>query len=90
MTAPSHPEPAARVVFWGWHSPDAVAAVRELRANGRPSLPSTIAVERACNPFLRVDAPEIRGSLVRHLGRETTDSVDAFAALRAWKDGFGG
>ena len=65
-------------------------AVRELRANGRPSLPSTIAVERACNPFLRVDAPEIRASLVRHLGRETTDSVDAFAALRAWKDGFGG
>ena len=35
MTAPSHPEPAARVVFWGWHSPDAVAAVRELRARGR-------------------------------------------------------
>jgi hypothetical protein len=33
----SHPEPehVARAVFWGWHSDDAVAAVRALRAQGR-------------------------------------------------------
>lgn len=65
-------------------------AVRELRANDHPSLPSTLEIERACNPFLRVDAPGIRASLARHLGRETADAVDAFAALRAWKDGFRG
>jgi hydroxyacylglutathione hydrolase len=65
-------------------------AVRELRANDHPSLPSTLEVERACNPFLRVDSAEIRASLARHLGRETRDAVDAFGALRAWKDGFRG
>jgi hydroxyacylglutathione hydrolase len=65
-------------------------SVRALRASGEPSLPSTIAIERACNPFLRVDAPGIRDSLSMHLGRDPHDSVDAFAALRAWKDGFSG
>jgi len=65
-------------------------AVRELRANGDPSLPSTLASERACNPFLRVDAAGIRGALGKRLGRAIRDPVDAFAALRAWKDGFGG
>ena len=64
--------------------------VRELRSQGRPSLPSTLAVERACNPFLRVDEPEIRASIERHLGRAAEDSIEAFAALRAWKDGFRG
>ena len=65
-------------------------AVRELRAKGEPSLPSTLVIERACNPFLRVDAPDIRASLEKHLGRAIEDSIDAFGALRAWKDGFRG
>ena len=59
-----------------------------MRQSGRPSLPSTLASERACNPFLRVDAPEVRAALARQLGREPGDRVDAFAALRRWKDGF--
>ena len=69
---------------------DHADAVRELRANNEPSLPSTLELERACNPFLRIDSPEIRASLAAHLGRDTEDAVDAFAALRAWKDGFRG
>src|SRR5690606_18589216 len=35
MTAPSSPATAARVVLWGWHSEDAVAAVRQVCARGR-------------------------------------------------------
>lgn len=35
MTAHPNPEPVARAVLWGWHSDDAVAAVRELRGRGR-------------------------------------------------------
>ena len=64
--------------------------VKELREAGKPSLPSTLATELACNPFLRVDAPGIRASLAEHLGRDVEGSIDAFAALRAWKDGFRG
>jgi len=71
------------------------AALRErvmqavsLRASGLPTVPSTIASERACNPFLRSDAPAIRAALEARLGRPPRDAVEAFAELRGWKDGF--
>lgn len=59
-----------------------------MRATGRPTLPSTLAEETAANPFLRVASPEVRASLAREIGRDPADDVDAFAALRRWKDGF--
>jgi len=61
---------------------------RTMRDRGLPTLPSTLADELAANPFLRADAPEIRQSLRARLGREPVDSVEAFAELRRWKDGF--
>lgn len=61
---------------------------RTMRDRGLPTLPSTLADELAANPFLRVDVPEIRQSLHARLGREPADSVEAFAELRRWKDGF--
>jgi hydroxyacylglutathione hydrolase len=61
---------------------------RTMRNRGLPTLPSTLADELATNPFLRVDEPEIRESLHARLGREPADSVEAFAELRRWKDGF--
>jgi hydroxyacylglutathione hydrolase len=59
-----------------------------MRNRGLPTLPSTLADELATNPFLRVDEPEVRRSLRARLGREPADSVEAFAELRRWKDGF--
>lgn len=59
-----------------------------MRATGRPTLPSLLGDELAANPFLRVDVPEVRAMLARETGRAPADSVDAFAALRRWKDGF--
>jgi hydroxyacylglutathione hydrolase len=61
---------------------------RTMRDRGLPTLPSTLADELAANPFLRVDAPEVRQSLRARLSREPADSVEAFAELRRWKDGF--
>lgn len=61
---------------------------RTMRDRGLPTLPSTLADELATNPFLRVDEPAIRQSLKTHLGHEPADSVEAFAELRRWKDGF--
>ncbi len=58
------------------------------RAAGHPTLPATLASERDCNPFLRCDAPEVRATLERRLGHAPADAVEAFAALRAWKDVF--
>jgi len=61
---------------------------KAMRATGRPTLPSTLAGEIAANPFLRVDSPEVRASLARETGHAPANDVDAFAALRRWKDGF--
>lgn len=62
--------------------------VAALRQNSLPTLPVTLADERACNPFLRVDAPAVRASIAAWAGHDAPGRVDAFAALRRWKDGF--
>jgi hydroxyacylglutathione hydrolase len=41
----------------------ALELAKELRAEGRPTVPSTIGDELATNPFLRVTSPEIRETL---------------------------
>jgi hydroxyacylglutathione hydrolase len=59
-----------------------------MRAQGQPTVPTTLENERACNPFLRIDAPAVRAAVARQLGQAPADRVEAFAALRRWKDGF--
>lgn len=68
---------------------DYAASVRELRAADRPTLPSTIGRERAVNPFLRCDAPEVVRAAEHHSGHPLDDRVAVFATVRAWKDTFG-
>ena len=67
---------------------DRLRDVRALRDAGQPSVPSSIASEIACNPFLRVDTPTVRATVEQHLGETCADRVQLFAALRRWKDGF--
>jgi len=62
--------------------------VAALRLAGQPTLPTTLACERACNPFLRVDDAAVRAAIEPHAGRRIDGDIDAFAALRRWKDGF--
>lgn len=59
------------------------------RAQGVPTIPSTIALEKATNPFLRESAPAIVRSL-ENAGRLAPGAapVEAFAALREWKNTF--
>ena len=64
------------------------AAVAERRAAGTPSLPSTIALERRVNPFLRCATPAVREAVESHAGHALERPVEVFAALRRWKDGF--
>ncbi|HEY1043462.1 MAG TPA: hydroxyacylglutathione hydrolase [Telluria sp.] len=60
-----------------------------MRAQGLPTVPSTIGLERATNPFLRCGSEEIRATLLRD-GRIAPDAgpVQVFAALREWKNTF--
>jgi hydroxyacylglutathione hydrolase len=58
--------------------------IARLRAAGRPTIPSTIGLERRTNPFLRADAPELLAANA-WAGR---DPVESFAELRRRKDNF--
>lgn len=60
------------------------ARIEALRAQGRPTLPTTIAEELATNPFLRAADPAIR----KTLGMEAAPDVAVFAELRRRKDVF--
>jgi hydroxyacylglutathione hydrolase len=61
---------------------------RARRERGLPTVPSTIAEERATNPFLRAGADAVRAAAAAHAGRPLPDDVASFAALREWKNGF--
>lgn len=60
--------------------------IQVLRAAGKPTVPSNLAEERACNPFLRPMSAEIRASL----GLADADDTGVFAAARKAKDAFRG
>ncbi|MCF1426659.1 MAG: hydroxyacylglutathione hydrolase [Shewanella sp.] len=60
----------------------------ELRLQGYPTLPSSIAKELSLNPFLRLDDRHVRQALTQHWEQQVTDTVGAFALLRRWKDNF--
>lgn len=62
--------------------------VTEMREQGLPSVPSTIAEERATNPFLRATAPSVMAAASRYRGRSLSAPADVFAAIREWKNNF--
>jgi hydroxyacylglutathione hydrolase len=59
----------------------------DLRARGRPTLPSTIGRELKINPFLRCNVAEVAASARAH-GAANDEPVAVFAALREWKNEF--
>jgi hydroxyacylglutathione hydrolase len=58
------------------------------RERGLPTLPSTIDMERATNPFLRVMNPKVLATLSRERGVNASTRVASFEALRSWKNEF--
>ncbi len=65
-----------------------LAKAYELRGQGLCTLPTTIAIERAINPFLRVRQGSVIKAAQRHLGAPIRTPLDCFTILRAWKDHF--
>ena len=63
--------------------------VAELRAGGKPTVPSTLADERATNPFMRCDSSEIVASVEARLGSDRSPAA-VLGAVRAEKDAFRG
>ena len=63
-------------------------ATREVRRRGVPSLPSTLGLEKATNPFLRCDTAALRASAVRRGAPSQPQAVEVFAVIRNAKDTF--
>jgi hydroxyacylglutathione hydrolase len=58
--------------------------IHGLRATGKPTLPTTIGLEKVTNPFLRADDPDIR----KLLDMESATDEEVFAEIRRRKDNF--
>lgn len=64
-----------------------IRTVWAIRSEGGSSVPSTVAEERATNPFLRHHDPKLQARVAQELpGRTLETSADVFAATRALKD----
>ena len=59
-------------------------AISAARAAGEPTVPSTLALELATNPFLRASDPDIRS----RLDMKSASDAQVFAEIRARKDAF--
>ena len=64
------------------------ARVDRVRAQGNPTLPSSLGLELQVNPFLRCDDPAVVRAAEARAGRSLDEPAAVFGVLRAWKDQF--
>ena len=77
----AHVEPANTAVT------EKAARVAKLREEGKPTVPSTLAEERATNPFMRCDSPAVVAHVEARLAGQKTPAA-VLGAVRAEKDTF--
>lgn len=63
-----------------------IAKAVQAKAEGRPTVPSTVATEKAVNPFMRVTEPSVQA----HAKVTDGDPVATMAAIRTEKNAFRG
>ena len=61
---------------------------KTMRAANQSTVPSTLALEKATNPFLRCDVAAVKQAAEQHSGLSLTTPTAVFKALRQWKDNF--
>ncbi len=88
----AHEYTEANIGFARWVEPENPALqqfareVSDLRAAGQPSVPTRLASELACNPFLRVAEPAVIRAAEGYAGQSLPEGEAVFTALRNWKD----
>lgn len=88
----AHEYTLANLGFAEWVEPENAALLRriredrEKRARGLPTVPSTLALELATNPFLRTGEPTVIEAAEKWAGRSLSGHREVFKALRQWKD----
>jgi len=58
------------------------------RSHNKPTIPSTMLLEKKTNPFLRCKLQTIIHSVETHCHQNLPTEVDVFRELRAWKNNF--
>jgi hydroxyacylglutathione hydrolase len=58
--------------------------VEKLATEGKPTIPTTLALEKAANPFLRADVPEVAAAV----GMAGRSAAEVFTEIRARKNRF--
>lgn len=72
-------------------NPDIAARLEKVsrqRSEGIMTLPSTLALEKLTNPFLRTAETSVKQKADERSGQRNQTPSEVFAALRAWKDTF--
>lgn len=59
---------------------------KKLRAQNLPTVPSTIKIELATNPFLRCDQPVVIQAAEKYAQKKLNTTIDVFATIRQWKN----
>ncbi|MCX8746285.1 hydroxyacylglutathione hydrolase [Snodgrassella sp. B3800] len=88
---PAHEYTAANLRFAHAIEPDNEAIQKASRqAETLPTLPVTLAHERAINPFLRISQPQVIAAAIQHgLPRQNANQpLAVFTCLREWKNQF--
>lgn len=62
--------------------------VKQLQSENQPTVPSTLRLEKATNPFLRCHKYSIVEMVSHHAGKKLHSEVEVFAELRQWKNNF--
>jgi len=62
--------------------------VERLLASGRPTLPTTIGIELATNPFLRCNSVAIQSAAARQAALSKLDALSVFCAIRQLRNAF--
>jgi hydroxyacylglutathione hydrolase len=65
---------------------DRIAEAEVKRSKKQPTVPSTIALELATNPFLRCFEPTVVTAAENHADRALESDIEVFGVLRRWKD----
>lgn len=90
----AHEYTAANLAFASVVEPDNTATQQRLkdtmtlRSQGQITLPSTLALEHATNPFLRCQQATVVEAVEQHVAETLKDELAVFTALRRWKDNF--
>ena len=88
----AHEYTVDNIGFAKWVEPENQALVERDKTDfahsekGEPTVPSTLALEKQTNPFLRFTLPEVRAIAEQKAGRILQDDCEVFTVLRQWKD----